>query len=84
MNILSNLLELYPYSLSCASLLLNDSSLFPFTNSFAVMHLVYYPIFMFYGRTPEWLKKMFAAVTKSERNGPVFRFFMDLGDAGMK
>jgi len=22
-------------------------------------------------------------VTKSERNGPVFRFFMDLGDAGM-
>ncbi|XP_017237293.1 uncharacterized protein LOC108210488 [Daucus carota subsp. sativus] len=32
-------------------------------------------------RTPGWLKKMFAAVTKSERNGPVFRFFMDLGDA---
>ncbi|KAG8381244.1 hypothetical protein BUALT_Bualt06G0102300 [Buddleja alternifolia] len=32
-------------------------------------------------RTPEWLKKMFAAVTKSERSGPVFRFFMDLGDA---
>ncbi|XP_075501995.1 uncharacterized protein LOC142540028 [Primulina tabacum] len=32
-------------------------------------------------RTPEWLKKMFAAVTKGERNGPVFRFFMDLGDA---
>ncbi|CAA2986471.1 U1 small nuclear ribonucleo component SNU71 [Olea europaea subsp. europaea] len=32
-------------------------------------------------RTPEWLKKMFASVTKSERNGPVFRFFMDLGDA---
>ncbi|KAL2550534.1 Tic22-like family protein [Forsythia ovata] len=33
-------------------------------------------------RTPEWLKKIFAAVTKSERkNGPVFRFFMDLGDA---
>lgn len=32
-------------------------------------------------RTPEWLKKMFSAVTKSERNGPVFRFFMDLGDA---
>lgn len=26
---------------------------------------------------------MFAAVTKSERNGPVFRFFMDLGDAGI-
>lgn len=33
-------------------------------------------------RTPEWLKKLFASVTKSERNGPVFRFFMDLGDAG--
>ncbi|GER51049.1 Tic22-like family protein isoform 1 [Striga asiatica] len=32
-------------------------------------------------RTPEWLKKIFSAVTKSERNGPVFRFFMDLGDA---
>lgn len=24
---------------------------------------------------------MFAAITKSERNGPVFRFFIDLGDA---
>ncbi|BBG98334.1 Tic22-like family protein [Prunus dulcis] len=33
--------------------------------------------------TPEWLKKMFASVTNSERNGPVFRFFMDLGDAEM-
>ncbi|CAK9176921.1 unnamed protein product [Ilex paraguariensis] len=33
-------------------------------------------------RTPDWLKKMFSAVIKSERNGPVFRFFMDLGDAG--
>ncbi|KAK9147388.1 hypothetical protein Scep_006145 [Stephania cephalantha] len=32
-------------------------------------------------RTPEWMKKMFAAVTKSDKNGPVFRFFMDLGDA---
>ncbi|XP_010546037.1 PREDICTED: uncharacterized protein LOC104818243 [Tarenaya hassleriana] len=32
-------------------------------------------------RTPEWLKKMFATITKSERNGPVFRFFLDLGDA---
>ncbi|GFP93811.1 amp deaminase [Phtheirospermum japonicum] len=31
--------------------------------------------------TPEWLKKAFAAVTKSKRNGPVFHFFMDLGDA---
>ncbi|KAK2983587.1 hypothetical protein RJ640_023121 [Escallonia rubra] len=36
---------------------------------------------IFFNITPEWLKKMFAAVTKSERNGPVFRFFMDLGDA---
>lgn len=33
-------------------------------------------------RTPEWLKKVFSTITKSERNGPVFRFFMDLGDAG--
>ncbi|KAK4778220.1 hypothetical protein SAY87_018407 [Trapa incisa] len=32
-------------------------------------------------RTPEWLKKLFATIKKSERNGPVFRFFMDLGDA---
>ncbi|KAM2384639.1 hypothetical protein ACFXTH_042039 [Malus domestica] len=32
-------------------------------------------------RTPEWLKKMFKSITNSERNGPVFRFFMDLGDA---
>ncbi|XP_057952230.1 uncharacterized protein LOC131146579 [Malania oleifera] len=32
-------------------------------------------------RTPDWMKKMFATITKSERNGPVFRFFMDLGDA---
>lgn len=32
-------------------------------------------------RTPQWLKKIFATITKSERNGPVFRFFMDLGDA---
>ncbi|WZZ00494.1 hypothetical protein YC2023_072822 [Brassica napus] len=32
-------------------------------------------------RTPEWLKKMFSTITKSERKGPVFRFFMDLGDA---
>ncbi|KDP22211.1 hypothetical protein JCGZ_26042 [Jatropha curcas] len=32
-------------------------------------------------RTPEWLKKIFSTVTKCERNGPVFRFFMDLGDA---
>ncbi|XP_050385036.1 uncharacterized protein LOC126801658 [Argentina anserina] len=33
-------------------------------------------------RTPEWLKKMFASATNGERDdGPVFRFFMDLGDA---
>lgn len=32
-------------------------------------------------RTPDWIKKMFANFTKSEKNGPVFRFFMDLGDA---
>ncbi|XP_028784409.1 uncharacterized protein LOC114740429 [Neltuma alba] len=32
-------------------------------------------------RTPEWLKKMFATIVKSERNGPIFRFFIDLGDA---
>ncbi|KVI07149.1 hypothetical protein Ccrd_014495 [Cynara cardunculus var. scolymus] len=32
-------------------------------------------------RTPQWLKKMFQAVMKSERNGPVFQFFIDLGDA---
>ncbi|XP_023550550.1 uncharacterized protein LOC111808666 [Cucurbita pepo subsp. pepo] len=31
-------------------------------------------------RTPEWLK-MFSTFTKSERNGPMFRFFTDLGDA---
>ncbi|KAG7016851.1 hypothetical protein SDJN02_21962, partial [Cucurbita argyrosperma subsp. argyrosperma] len=33
--------------------------------------------------TPEWLKKMFSTITKSERNGPMFRFFTDLGDAVM-
>ncbi|KAF8413237.1 hypothetical protein HHK36_001213 [Tetracentron sinense] len=32
-------------------------------------------------KTPEWIKKMFATVNKSEKKGPVFRFFMDLGDA---
>ncbi|XP_051143321.1 uncharacterized protein LOC127259778 [Andrographis paniculata] len=32
-------------------------------------------------RTPEWLKKVFAAVTKSERTAPIFSFFMDVGDA---
>ncbi|KAA0042591.1 hypothetical protein IC582_022552 [Cucumis melo] len=32
-------------------------------------------------RTQEWLKKMFSTITKSKRNGPIFRFFTDLGDA---
>ncbi|XP_058100160.1 uncharacterized protein LOC131245022 isoform X1 [Magnolia sinica] len=32
-------------------------------------------------RTPEWIKRILAMVTKSEKNGPVFRFFMDLSDA---
>lgn len=32
-------------------------------------------------RTPQWIKKLFATINKSERNGPMFRFFMDLGDA---
>ncbi|KAJ0962922.1 hypothetical protein J5N97_028044 [Dioscorea zingiberensis] len=32
-------------------------------------------------RAPAWVKKMLANVTKSEKNGPVFRFFMDLTDA---
>ncbi|GMH18374.1 hypothetical protein Nepgr_020215 [Nepenthes gracilis] len=31
-------------------------------------------------RTPEWMKKMFTAIGKSD-NGPVFRFFIDLSDA---
>lgn len=38
---------------------------------------------MFVSRTPEWIKKMIAVVTKKEQSGPVFRFFMDLSDAGM-
>lgn len=52
--------------------------IFPFT----ALCLLHYSLLSCNCRTPEWLKKMFAAVTKSERNGPVFRFFMDLGDAG--
>ena len=32
-------------------------------------------------RTPKWLKKIFVNITESEKNGPVFRFSMDLGDA---
>ncbi|XP_010671599.2 uncharacterized protein LOC104888360 isoform X1 [Beta vulgaris subsp. vulgaris] len=31
-------------------------------------------------RTPEWIKKLFSSVIKNE-SGPIFRFFMDLGDA---
>lgn len=31
-------------------------------------------------RAPEWIKKMFSAITKND-SGPVFRFFLDLGDA---
>ena len=38
---------------------------------------------MFVFRTPEWIKRMLATVTKREQEGPVFRFFMDLSDAGM-
>lgn len=49
---------------------------------FLIIYSLLLVFFVIY-RTPEWLKKMFASVTKSERNGPVFRFFMDLGDAGM-
>ncbi|XP_073000129.1 uncharacterized protein [Typha latifolia] len=41
----------------------------------------HFDIPFFSKRTPEWLKKMFATITKSETNGPVFRFFMDLNDA---
>jgi hypothetical protein len=33
-------------------------------------------------RTPQWLKKFIADVTNSDTDGPVFRFFMDLNDAG--
>jgi len=32
-------------------------------------------------RTPAWFKKILSPLKKSE-NGPVFRFFMDLNDAG--
>ncbi|XP_077227805.1 tic22-like family protein [Tasmannia lanceolata] len=32
-------------------------------------------------RTPKWIQKMLAMVTKNQKNGPVFRFFMDLNDA---
>ncbi|KAJ6849077.1 uncharacterized protein M6B38_271365 [Iris pallida] len=32
-------------------------------------------------RTPEWIKKVFSTVTRSEKKSPVFHFFMDLSDA---
>ncbi|KAL5727175.1 hypothetical protein ACHQM5_000399 [Ranunculus cassubicifolius] len=32
-------------------------------------------------RTPEWIKNMFSIFKKGGNDGPVFRFFMDLGDA---
>ncbi|CAL9101065.1 unnamed protein product [Musa textilis] len=32
-------------------------------------------------RTPVWIKKILATVSNNEQKGPVFRFFMDLGDA---
>ncbi|CAN6485781.1 unnamed protein product [Victoria cruziana] len=35
----------------------------------------------FLSRIPDWLKMMLPTVFKNERDGPVFRFFMDLGDA---
>ncbi|KAL9999261.1 hypothetical protein Hdeb2414_s0494g00905151 [Helianthus debilis subsp. tardiflorus] len=42
---------------------------------------MFFFVFLYTHRTPQWLKKMFQAVMKSERNGPVFQFFIDLGDA---
>ena len=36
---------------------------------------------LFCFRTPAWFKKILSPLKKSE-NGPVFRFFMDLNDAG--
>ncbi|XP_078431795.1 tic22-like family protein [Wolffia australiana] len=32
-------------------------------------------------RTPEWVKKMLGGFKSKDKEGPVFRFFMDLGDA---
>ncbi|CAA7402715.1 unnamed protein product [Spirodela intermedia] len=32
-------------------------------------------------RTPEWIKNMLGGFKPKDKNGPVFRFFMDLGDA---
>ncbi|XP_042403060.1 uncharacterized protein LOC121992633 [Zingiber officinale] len=32
-------------------------------------------------RAPAWIKKMLESITGSDKKGPVFRFFMDLGDA---
>lgn len=35
-------------------------------------------------RTPKWIKLWVNVVAKNEKEGgPVFRFFMDLSDAGM-
>lgn len=38
----------------------------------------------FFHRTPEWLKEALQAVTRSQRKEPIFRFFMDHGDAGTR
>ncbi|XP_074281735.1 uncharacterized protein LOC141606485 [Silene latifolia] len=40
----------------------------------------HFDIPFFSQRAPEWMKKMLSSVVKNE-SGPVFRFFMDLGDA---
>ncbi|KAF6157579.1 hypothetical protein GIB67_037152 [Kingdonia uniflora] len=32
-------------------------------------------------RAPGWVKKIFSTFTGNENNGPMFRFFMDIGDA---
>lgn len=40
--------------------------------------------YSFLGRAPAWIKKMLELITGSDKKGPVFRFFMDLGDAGKR
>lgn len=35
----------------------------------------------FLQRAPKWIKKIFALVTKNDLKGPVFPFFLDIGDA---
>lgn len=35
----------------------------------------------FLRRAPKWIKKIFALVTKNDLKGPVFPFFLDIGDA---